>query len=226
MAKVLVTKSLLDKLAQKIATKVGTDETMTIAEMGNAVESIVGGSSEDDLIQRTISGEYTNERITIVGDGSFDRCTSLTSISCPQAEVVGGTAFFKCTSLTSVDLPKATVIGSSAFSGCTALTSVAFPKASTIESYAFAGCSNLQIVDFSAATTIELYTFNSCKALDTIIIRTPGVCSLETTNALNKTPVASGSGYIYVPDELVDSYKIADNWSTYADQIKALSELQ
>jgi hypothetical protein len=30
---------------------------------------------------------------------------------------------------------------------------------------------------------------------------------------------------IYVPDALVNSYKSASNWSTYADRIKGLSEL-
>lgn len=31
--------------------------------------------------------------------------------------------------------------------------------------------------------------------------------------------------YFYVPDELVDSYKAATNWSTYADQIRPISDL-
>lgn len=38
------------------------------------------------------------------------------------------------------------------------------------------------------------------------------------------TLIASGTGFIYVPDALVESYKTATNWSTYADQILPLSE--
>ena len=34
-----------------------------------------------------------------------------------------------------------------------------------------------------------------------------------------------GTDYIYVPDNLVDGFKIATNWSTYATQIKPISEL-
>ena len=30
--------------------------------------------------------------------------------------------------------------------------------------------------------------------------------------------------YIYVPDDLVENYKTATNWSVYASQIKPLSE--
>ena len=39
------------------------------------------------------------------------------------------------------------------------------------------------------------------------------------------TAIENGTGYIYVPDSLVDSYKTATNWSTYASQIKPISEL-
>ena len=37
-------------------------------------------------------------------------------------------------------------------------------------------------------------------------------------------PIASGAGYIYVPAALVDSYKVATNWSTYAAQFRALED--
>ena len=63
----------------------------------------------------------------------------------------------------------------------------------------------------------------SCLALDTLIVRsssaTLGYMGLEGT------PIANGNGYIYVPDADVETYKTATNWSTYANQIKGLSEL-
>lgn len=46
------------------------------------------------------------------------------------------------------------------------------------------------------------------------------------TNAFTGTKIASGTGYVYVPDELVEEYKVATNWSTFANQIKPLSELE
>ena len=52
------------------------------------------------------------------------------------------------------------------------------------------------------------------------------MCTLANTNAFTNTPIESGTGYIYVLDELVDSYKSATNWSTYAEQIKPISELE
>jgi hypothetical protein len=44
------------------------------------------------------------------------------------------------------------------------------------------------------------------------------------TNIFASTPIASGTGYIYVPAALVDSYKGATNWSTYAAQIRAIED--
>jgi hypothetical protein len=50
------------------------------------------------------------------------------------------------------------------------------------------------------------------------------VVTLADVDALNDSSVASGSGYIYVPAALVDSYKAATNWSTYAEQIRAIED--
>lgn len=38
------------------------------------------------------------------------------------------------------------------------------------------------------------------------------------------TAIASATGYIYVPQSLVDQYKAATNWATYANQIRAIED--
>ena len=50
------------------------------------------------------------------------------------------------------------------------------------------------------------------------------MCVLADKDAFQGTLIASGNGYIYVPDELIEQYKTATNWSVYANQIKPLSE--
>jgi hypothetical protein len=47
---------------------------------------------------------------------------------------------------------------------------------------------------------------------------------LASPNAFNNTPIKSGTGYIYVPATLIDSYKSATNWSTYAAQFRAIED--
>ena len=91
--------------------------------------------------------------------------------------------------------------------------------------FAFAYCQNLTTVDSSSVTTIYTKAFLGCSKLVTLILRNPdGVCTLITKNALGNTPIASGTGYIYVPSAFVDSYKAATNWSAFANQFRAIED--
>ena len=88
----------------------------------------------------------------------------------------------------------------------------------------FMGCSNLTKIDFDVLEEMKDADFYQCSALTAVIIRSPAVCTMSTSNAFKLTPIASGTGYIYVPAALVDSYKAATNWSVYADQIRAIED--
>jgi hypothetical protein len=48
---------------------------------------------------------------------------------------------------------------------------------------------------------------------------------LGNVNVFSSSAIANGTGFVYVPDNLVEKYKTATNWSTYASQIKPMSEL-
>ena len=89
---------------------------------------------------------------------------------------------------------------------------------------AFRGCYKLITVNLSAATSIGDSAFMSCSALTTLILRSETIAILRSTNAFFGTPIKSGTGYIYVPAALVDTYKAATNWSTYANQIRAIED--
>ena len=43
--------------------------------------------------------------------------------------------------------------------------------------------------------------------------------TLTNTSAFTNTPIASGTGWIVINDELVNTLKAETNWSTYASQI-------
>ena len=100
---------------------------------------------------------------------------------------------------------------------------------STVESIGVYGLGykgKLKKIDVSNVKSIGQNAFYNNRVLDTLIIRTPEVCVLTTTTGVFKnTKIESGTGYIYVPDDLVESYKAATNWATYASQIKSISEL-
>jgi hypothetical protein len=123
-----------------------------------------------------------------------------------------------------VDFPNVTTIGGSAFYNCNSLTSVDFPNVTSIDGYAFQKCYALTSVSLSNVTTIYGGAFMSCSALTTLIIRSTEQCYLRNSNAFSSTPIASGTGYIYVPAALIDQYKAATNWSTYASQFRAIED--
>ena len=118
-----------------------------------------------------------------------------------------------------------TSIGISAFQDCSALTSVSLQAATSIGESAFQNCSALTSVSLPAATSIGESAFYSCSKLEALILENAdAVCQLSNIYALSGTLIASGTGYIYVPSELVDAYKDASNWSTYANQIRAIED--
>ena len=105
--------------------------------------------------------------------------------------------------LTTIDLPECTSIGEQAFDSCTSLTTVNLPK----------------------CTSIGDYAFGSCASLTTIILSNNQVVTLKNIYTFINSPILNGTGYVYVLDNLVDSYKSDTNWSTCANHIKPLSEL-
>lgn len=99
-----------------------------------------------------------------------------------------------------------------------------------IANNAFEGCENLTRIsigsDSNSKSSIAANSMKDCINLSTFIVGyKSSPITLSNANAFLNTPIESGTGFIYVLDELVDDYKSATNWSTYAAQIKPLSEL-
>lgn len=213
---------------------------------GDAIDAIAD-SFDDAIIQRTISGTYSNDRITTVGTCAFLGCFNLTAIDLPNVTQVKRNAFESCKYLQTTNLPKVTefdrgvflnsaiqqadfplvtTIGNGCFNMATNLTSANLPLVTALPIDAFRS-SSIQTADFSAVTNINRTAFTDCQHLETLIIRTPSVCVISDISiALRGSKIAAGTGYIYVPDNLVDSYKTATNWVALANQIKPISELE
>lgn len=154
-------------------------------------------------------------------DSLIDR--SITEISNDRVTSIGAYAFYR-SSLATANFPSATSIAIYAFSICE-LTTVKFPAVMRINNFAFYYSSILTTADFPVATSIGIKAFYGCSALTALILRkTDAGCTLSSSDAFSSTPIASGTGYIYVPSALVDSYKAATNWSIYSDKIRAIED--
>lgn len=205
-------------------------------------------ASNISVIAKTIFADCWNlnnvsfSNITSLNDNTFLRCVNLTSVNIPGLKRIGNSAFSGCAKLTSPSFPALSYIGDRAFADCAALMSMSFSLVSFVGNSVFLGAvidtlcfpvltsmgtgiaDNTAEIDIGGYLSIRASAFLSCFNLSTLILRNSSMCSLVNTNALSGTPIYSGCGYIYVPDELVDTYKSATNWATFASQIVSLGE--
>ena len=182
-------------------------------------------------------------------DNMFGGCTKLTSL--PQLDTSKVTSmhdmFMYCTKLTSLpQLDTSNVTNmSNMFMSCSKLTSLPQLDTSKVTSMRsmFQGCYMLETVDITSMDKIN-YTsssnslFQDCSSLKKIIIRNMTVIPKLSSSAFNNrcyhffgtvdatyNPDGLADGYLYVPDDKVETLKSATNWSKIATQIKPLSEL-
>lgn len=162
--------------------------------------------------------------LTSLGMSAFRGCSALTTADFPLVTSISDSAFYNCSALTTADFPLVTNIIAYAFRGCSALTTADFPAVASISDYAFYNCSALATADFPLVTSLGTYTFRGCSSLTSLTLSNTKVAALSSASAFTSTPIADGTGHIYVPDDLVDQYKAATNWDTYADQILPISQ--
>ena len=219
---------LFKAICNAIRSKTGNSDEIPHQNIPDELDSILTEEEYNIEMQRFIDiiegTSFINDRITTVKDNLFRYCEELTTVNLPECATIEGHAFENCTSLTTIDLPKCTSIGNNAFEGCTGLTTVNLPECTSIGEYAFEYCYSLITIDLPKCTSIGGHAFSSCTNLTTVIFGADRVVTLMSSNAFNNSAITR-TGYIYVPDDLVDSYKTATNWSTYANQIKPISEL-
>ena len=209
-------------------------------EIGSGVTSI-GNSAFGNCY--SLASITIPNGLTSIEDSAFFNCYSLASITIPNGVIsIEDSAFYDCYSLASITIPNGlTSIGKYVFYlGCS-IASITIPNGVTsIGIYAFAYCYSLASITIpNGVTSIGAYMFDQCCALASITIpngvtsignsafrRCYGVAFYDFT-ALQAVPTLGFSVFndiaadcqIRVPASLVDTWKAATNWSTYADHI-------
>lgn len=171
-----------------------------------------------------------------IGEGAFSGCTALAGELVIPAGLTTLSAdiFRNCAGLTRVvwkPTGTLTLLGiynqtDAPFGGCSGVTEFIFADGVTIiPSVLCASMTALSEVTISASVeSIGSNAFYGDTALTDVVIEAERVVTLSNKNAFTNTPIASGTGTVWVKDDWVDSYKSATNWATYANQIKPLSE--
>lgn len=163
--------------------------------------------------------------VSEVGTYCFNKCYSLSSLSMGHPTEISSYAFQMCYRLDkdSIDFSVVTRLGNNATAD-SGIGELILPVCRTLGDYAGLG-SRASVIDINPTFSISANKFSNARALCHLILRnTDGVATLTNTAALSATGIASGVGWIYVPTDLVDSYKAASNWSSYASQIVSISE--
>ena len=151
--------------------------------------------------------------------------SAVKEINVPVLTTLGDKAFYGCSLLTTFNAPLIETLGSNAFQNCSKLQTVHIPNIKSISHYCFSNCSKLASIDLHNCTEINHYAFQSCNALAALILRSSTLCTLGVYVFSSTSPIALGTGYIYVPSALLEDYKTATNWSDYASQFKSIEEL-
>lgn len=176
----------------------------------------------DSIIMRTIT-EYKEDRITSVGEYGLSHCTELVTVDLPNVTLVKSYAFINNSKLVTLNLPNLTNGSSYMFANCSALARLDLPKLGDLSNFAIDGCTSLEVLDLGVATTINARFYSNVN-LATLILRNPNVVCSSSLSNFNVTKIGNGEGYIYVPRALLNDYKVATNWSVYANQIRALED--
>lgn len=140
------------------------------------------------------------DTLTSISFAAFRDCVGLKRVSIPPSVTTFGSTPFINSSIEILDL-NCDVAGD-VFYGCTNLKSVYVG----IESSLVGGAA-----------------FMNCSSLTAMVVYGDRICTLESPTLVG-TPIASGSGYIYVPSALIDEYKSTAHWSTYVNQIRAIED--
>ena len=105
--------------------------------------------------------------------------------------------------------------------------SVKFDRVTRVETQAFQNCTKLKKADFGAVEYFGIAAFNCgwTPCIEHIIIRTTKKCELDSVNPTLLYGFGVNSAVsIYVPQNLLNSYKSDVNWSYHADCFKAIED--
>ena len=196
-----------------------------VAQYASADVNVSGGGGDEyiQIIDRTVSGQYSNSSITTTGAYAFACCLNLETISLPNCTTVDKGAFTECSKLNNVSLPACTSVGQQAFYYCSSLGQIYLPECTALNNNAFISCTKLSTASFPKCSNIRTGAFSSCKKLESLYLMNTSVITIST-NVFTSSPMGQSSwlghyGSIYVPQSLLATYQSATNWTSLSARL-------
>ena len=201
------------------------------------------GDERNTLYHNAVTKIEIGGGATQIGAYAFDHCGSLSSVSIPASVTsIGNAAFVDCYSLKSASIPNGVkTVSGNTFLRCYAFQSVSIPASvTTLAATCFSTCYSLKSVLIPNGVTRILTNFKDCHSLSNVFVPNSittfmnnsfsyciGMAYYDFTSYTTVPPLSNSNVFtgipadceIRVPAALVDEWKAATNWSTYASQI-------
>lgn len=196
-------------LAASNTTTGETDTTLTDA-VQRLVDGYGGGGGEVYYSSDKYGAIYTEntvfpDRVTANRDwlsSLYDSCTNMKTLYVGKNYKLSTAMFYGCTNLRMAKIRSIAI--SDMFWACGALEF----------------CTIYPDVD-----SVKAYTFEGCNSLIGVIVLGDSVMPMDNTSAFSLSACrVGGTGRIYVPKALLDAYKSATNWSSFASNILSIED--
>ena len=164
----------------------GTATTVTVPGYfnGGCVRKIAASAFSGNTNIKKVT---LNSATTTIGEGAFEGCTALTTVSGSGVTNIEANAFKDCSSFTTLTTASLLTIGDRAFSGCTALTTLKLSKLNTIGAFAFEN-SGISTLTATRLTTIGDGAFygSAIKSISFTPVTTIGENAFEKCNNITE----------------------------------------
>ena len=201
--------------------------------MVKAIDSISTLQGLDDYITDDIV-DYINQKLMQLGQYKFYNMPTIHNVRCDAVINIGNYSLYSCSSLKHLYFPNVVSIGEHVFHtiGCenlilpnlrtmgfacfvntATLKRLIIPKCVSLTDHS---CSITGICLLDAGNTSLIRSSSSMPNLTILVLRNNVLTTLENRSCIQSIEE------IYVPQDLIESYKVATNWSVYADKFKPL----
>ena len=198
-----------------------------------AIDSISTLQGLDDYITNDIV-DYVNQKLTQLGAYKFYYMPTIHNVRCDAVINIGEYSLYNCSSLKhlyfpnvvsirehvfhtisceNLILPNLKTMGSACFVNITTLKRLIIPKCISLGTSA---CTGTGIYLLDAGNTSLIPSSSSMPNLTILVLRRNLLTTLENRSCIQSVEE------IYVPQDLIEQYKVATNWATYADKFKPL----
>lgn len=198
-----------------------------------AIDSISTSQGLDDYIKDDLV-DYINQKLMQLGQYKFYYMPTIHNVKCDAVINIEKYTLYSCPSLKHLYFPSVVSIGEYVFHtlGCenlilpnlktmglacfvntTTLKRLIIPKCISLSDHA---CSTTGIYLLDAGNTSLIPSSSTMPNLTILVLRNNVLTTLGNRSCIQSVEE------IYVPQDLIESYKVATNWSVYADKFKPL----